>query len=206
MTAAATLGVAGCSVFSPATVLKPYEPSDGVGTTLGSVKVRNVLLVSSGVDQPGVLSAVLVNDGTEAQDVDVSVEVDAGSAGSRTFSVPQGGSVHIGDPSGVNDDTSATDDDSGTETSTTWLQVPQVPVTPGETVPVTFSVGGQQATVDAQVLLPCFEYATITPTAPAATATATGSATSSPSEAATPSPSVTCGPQVGVDNTAEDKE
>ncbi|PRY11111.1 hypothetical protein CLV37_11465 [Kineococcus rhizosphaerae] len=199
MTAAATLGVAGCSVFSPATVLKPYEPSDGSGTSLGDVQVRNVLLVSSGVDEPGVLSAVLVNSGDQSQDVDVSVDVDAGSAGSRTFSVPQGGSVHIGDPSGVAEGTSATDDDSGTESQDSWLQVPQVPVTPGQTVKVTFTVGGQEATVDAQVMLPCFEYATITPTAPAPTGTATETAS------ATPSPSVTCGPAVGEDQTNQDE-
>ena len=65
VTAVSVLGVAGCSVFSPATVLKPYQPSDGTGTSVAGVSVRNVLVVSSGVDQPGVVSLVLVN-GTQA--------------------------------------------------------------------------------------------------------------------------------------------
>lgn len=197
MTAAATLGVAGCSVFSPATVLKPYEPSDGAGTSLEGVQIRNVLLVSSGVDEPGVLSAVLVNSGDQAQDVSVAVDVDAGSAASQSYSLDPGASVRIGDPTAGAPDTAATDDGSGPGQQVAWLQVPQVPVTPGQTVPVTFTVSGQEAKVDAQVMLPCFEYATITPTAPAPTGTATASAT--------PSPSVTCGPAVGEDQTNQDE-
>jgi hypothetical protein len=187
VTLAATIGVAGCAVFSPATVLKPYEPSDGTGTTVGGVKVRNTLVVSSGVDEPGVLSVVLVNPGPDPATVSVSVDVDAGAPAAQSFFLAPGSSLHLGDPSAVADDAAATDDDSGTQSQVGWVQVPQVPVTPGETVPVTFRVDGQAQAVQAPVVLPCFEYAAITPTAPSDTASAS----------ATPSPSVTCGPAVG---------
>lgn len=199
MTAAAALGLAGCSVFSPATVLKPYDPSDGVSASLGEVQIRNVLLVSSGVDEPGVLSAVLVNSGAQPQDVSVSVDVDAGAPTSQSFSLEGNTSLRLGDPSAVDADTSAADTSDSRE-PVGWLQVPQLPVTPGQTVPVTFSVGDQRAEVDAQVMLPCFEYATVTPTAPAPEATATAPA------AATPTESVTCGPQVGETSRLGDSE
>ncbi|MFD0484639.1 hypothetical protein ACFQ46_18760 [Kineococcus sp. GCM10028916] len=192
VTLAATMGVAGCAVFSPATVLKPYEPSDGTGTTVGAVTVRNALVVSSGVDEPGVLSVVLVNPGPDPATVSVSVDVDAGAPAAQSFFLAAGSSLHLGDPSAVADDAAATDDDSGTQSQVGWVQVPQVPVTPGETVPVTFRVDGQAQAVQAPVVLPCFEYAAITPTAPSDTASAS----------ATPSPSVTCGPAVGEEPSA----
>jgi hypothetical protein len=186
VTLAATIGVAGCSVFSPATVLKPYEPSDGTGATVGGVQVRNALVVSSGVDEPGVLSVVLVNASQEPATVSVSVDVDAGTPSAQSFFLAAGSSLHLGDPSAVAAGSAATDDDSGNQSEVGWLQVPQVPVTPGETVPVTFRVDGQAQAIQAPVVLPCFEYAAITPTAPSDTATAS----------ATPSASVTCGPAV----------
>lgn len=193
VTVAATLGVAGCSVFSPATVLKPYEPSDGTGGTVGGVQVRNALVVSSGVDEPGVLSVVLVNSSPDPTTVSVSVDVDAGAPSAQSYFLAAGSTLHLGDPSAVADDTAATDDDSGTEQQVGWLQVPQIPVTPGETVPVTFRVDGEAQAIQAPVVLPCFEYASIAPTAPSDTETAS----------ATPSASVTCGPAVGEESAAE---
>lgn len=224
VTSAAVLGVAGCSVFSPPTVLKPYAPSDGSQTTVGGVEVRNVLMVSSGVDEPGVLSAVLVNSGSAPADVSVSVDVDAGSPTTEQFTIAQNASVHIGDPGAVADTSAATtDDDAGNREKVAWLQVPQVPVVPGQTVPVTFTVNGENASVNAQVLRPCFEYATVTPTVPAPTSTATSSGTSSPgategaegtaTASATPStsttsasasPTISCGPVTGESSSSEE--
>ncbi|GAB3452884.1 hypothetical protein AB1207_23365 [Kineococcus endophyticus] len=227
VTSAAVLGVAGCSVFSPPTVLKPYAPSDGSQTTVGGVEVRNVLMVSSGVDEPGVLSAVLVNSGSAPADVSVSVDVDAGSPTTEQFTVAQNASVHIGDPGAVADDAASTDDDAGDQEQVAWLQVPQVPVVPGQTVPVTFTVNGQNASVNAQVLRPCFEYATVTPTVPAPTSTPTSTATSSPgategaegtptatgtpstsTSSAAASPTISCGPVTGEEQglLGEDEE
>ncbi|MEZ0165327.1 hypothetical protein AB2L27_11215 [Kineococcus sp. LSe6-4] len=207
LTSAAVLGVAGCSVFSPPTVLKPYAPSDGSQTRVGGVEVRNVLLVSTGVDQPGVLSAVLVNSGDQIADVSVSVDVEAGTPTTQSYTLAENAALHIGDPEAVSQDAASTAGaESANDQRVAWLQVPQVPVVPGQTVPVSFTVGGEEASVNAQVLLPCFEYATLTPTAaPAAgadaeTGTGTGTAT-----AATPSPTITCGPALGEEGLLSDE-
>lgn len=190
VTVAATVGVAGCSVFSPATVLQPYEPSDGTGGAVGGVQVRNALVVSSGVDEPGVLSVVLVNSSQDPATVSVSVDVDAGTPSASSYFLAAGSTLHLGDPSAVAED--AGEDGPGNGDQVGWLQVPQVPVTPGETVPVTFRVAGQAQAIQTPVVLPCFEYATITPTAPSDTATA----------AAPSSASVTCGPAVDEEDPA----
>jgi hypothetical protein len=187
VTVAATLGMAGCSVFSPAVVLQPYQPSDGLGGAIGGLDMRNVLVISSGVDEPGVLSAVVVNSGTEAATVSVSVDVDAGAPAAQSFFVDAGTTLHLGDPGAVAADGGGSDAQSGNGGQLGWVQVPQVPVTPGETVPVTFRVDGQSQTIEAPVHLPCFEYAALTPTAAAA----------APTASASPSPSVTCGPATG---------
>lgn len=179
-------------MFSPATVLKPYEPSDGSGATIAGVQVRNVLIVSSGVDQPGVVSLVLVNGTGTDQAVAVSADVDAGSAPSQSYFVPAGSSVHVGDAAAVAEDTSDSADDSGTQSLVGWFQIPQVPAMPGETVPMTFRVSGESVEVAAPIVLPCYEYSTITPTA----STDEGATTAE-------TPDVTCEPEVGEESESE---
>lgn len=192
--AATTLGLAGCSVFSPATVLKPYEPSDGSGAVLQGVQIRNALVVSSAVDEPGVLSVTLVNSTQEDASVEVAVDVAAGTSSGQSFLVPAGGVVQIGDPSAADGTTPAADTAAGNQVRPGWVQIPQVPVVPGQTVPVTFGIGGESTELAAPVVLPCFEYAPITPTPVA-------SATASP----TPSASVTCGPALGEEGLLPDQ-
>ena len=186
VTAASTVALAGCTVFSPAVTLRPYDPSDGKGTRVGEVDVRNALVVSGGVDQPGVLSVVLVNSSDADTTVTISADVDAGTAPSQTFPVAAGESLHIGNPTGAEGATTGGASVDGPAQANAWMQVPQVPAVPGETVPVTFSAGGDEVEVAAPVLLPCFEYAPLTPTA-------------APTAAAAPSPtaSVACGPETG---------
>lgn len=40
-----TVGLSGCSLLAPVATTHPYDPSDGVGTTVANVDVRNLLLV-----------------------------------------------------------------------------------------------------------------------------------------------------------------
>jgi hypothetical protein len=47
LAAVVLLSTAGCTFFAPQTTLKPYDPSDGVGTQVGNVKVANALLLTS---------------------------------------------------------------------------------------------------------------------------------------------------------------
>ncbi|MCI3927265.1 hypothetical protein MO973_44545 [Paenibacillus sp. TRM 82003] len=166
VTVASTLGVAGCSTFSPAVVLRPYDPSDGKNVTVAGVEVRNALVVASGVDEPGVVSVTLVNSTLEDVSVTVSADVGAGQAPTETFAISPGRLVQVGAPAAVGEPAAgAADPSDADELRPAWVQIPQVPVYPGETFPLTFQVAGESVEVDAPVLLPCFEYAPITPTA-----------------------------------------
>ncbi len=67
------LGVAACA---PIASLKPYDPSDGVSTTVGQVKVLNALvLTKSGVDGNLLFSAYNPTD----QLIQLNVQFDGGS-------------------------------------------------------------------------------------------------------------------------------
>jgi len=89
--AAAGLVLSGCSFSSPDTSLQPYAPADGLQTEMGDVLVRNMLVVSEGGGEPGLLVGALVNRGQE--DTIVQVEVADTSA---EIVVPAGVSVVLG--------------------------------------------------------------------------------------------------------------
>jgi hypothetical protein len=176
-------------VFSPPTVLRPYQPSDGLSSTVGDVSVRNALIVSPAPGQPGVVSAALVNSGEQA--AQVTVTVDTGSSPtSSTFTVAPGTSFTIGSGSGA---ANLTGGDVESDT-TGWLQVPSVTEVPGALVPMTFETGGATASLNAPIVRPCFAYANLTPTPSAAAGVAPTTAAAS-----TPSPSLNCQPEVGSD-------
>lgn len=178
-------GLTGCAVFSPPTVLRPYNPSDGLSSTVGDVAIRNALIASTAPDQPGVVSAVLVNSGTEA--AQVTVTVDTGSSPtSGSFTVQPGTSFSIGSGSGP---ANLTGGDVESDT-TGWLQVPVVTQVPGALVPVSFESGGRTASLNAPVVRPCFAYENLLPTP---------GASSSPAAASTPSPTLDCQPDVAED-------
>jgi len=89
--ASAGLVLSGCSFFSPDTSLEPYAPAEGLQTELGDLMVRNMLVVSEGGGEPGLLIGALVNRGED--DVTVGVEVGGTTA---EIGVPAGSSVSIG--------------------------------------------------------------------------------------------------------------
>ena len=62
------LSTAGCSFFAPQATLKHYDPSDGVGTTVGQVKVRNALLLTKNGQEASFL-VNLINDGEKTVNV-----------------------------------------------------------------------------------------------------------------------------------------
>jgi len=62
------LSTAGCSFFAPQATLKRYDPSDGVGATVGQVKVRNALLLTKD-GQVASFLVNLVNDGEKTVNV-----------------------------------------------------------------------------------------------------------------------------------------
>ena len=80
------LGATGCTFTAEIATQKDYDPSDGVGTTLGDIAIRNVMLISNEDGQANLVMSV-VNTG----DTDVSLQVQyhgVGEAVSEFLSVP----------------------------------------------------------------------------------------------------------------------
>jgi hypothetical protein len=73
------LSVTGCSYVNPQTTKVPYSASDGVRTDLGGLELRNLIIVSSGVDKPGRVLGAVFN--TSNQDATLRI---TGSGGSQT--------------------------------------------------------------------------------------------------------------------------
>jgi hypothetical protein len=79
----AALGVglltAGCGYITPQQTSEQYQASDGIVTDLGPLQLRNMLIVSSGKDEPGRLIGAVYN--SSSQDVKLTVN---GAEGSQT--------------------------------------------------------------------------------------------------------------------------
>jgi hypothetical protein len=167
LVAAGAVALSGCQTQSPIQTQFSYQPADGVAVNLGTVQVRDLVVVSSAQDQPGVLSGVVVNKG--AQPVRV------------TFATANGGQASVEAAPGK--DTRLED-----STAVDPATLPKVGTAPGGLLPIEVSTpeGGAQ-NVKVPVLLPQGYYQTITPPA-------TSGATSTPAPSATdtlpvPSPS-----------------
>lgn len=87
----AGLLLSGCSFQAPNTAIQPYAPADGLQAELGDVLVRNMLVVSPGDGEAGLLIGALVNRGQE----DTTVEVQVGGT-TGEVDVPAGASVALG--------------------------------------------------------------------------------------------------------------
>ncbi|WP_343967637.1 hypothetical protein, partial [Oryzihumus leptocrescens] len=167
LVAAGAVALSGCQTQSPIQTQFAYQPADGVAVSLGTVQVRDLVVVSSAQDQPGVLSGVVVNKG--GQPVRVS------------FATADGGQTSVDAAPGQ-----ITRLEDGTTADPAML--PKVATAPGGLLQVEVSTpeGGAQ-NVKVPVLLPQGYYQTITPPA-------TSGATSTPAPSATdtlpvPSPS-----------------
>ena len=78
------LSTTGCSFFAPQSTLKRYDPSDGVGTTVGQVKVRNALLLTNDGQRASFL-VNLINDSEKT--VNVLIQYDGTTASGVTGKV-----------------------------------------------------------------------------------------------------------------------
>lgn len=161
-----------CSERSPIQSVEPYNPTDGLVANVGALAVRDLLVVSAGKGQPGVVSGALVNTG--ASDLTVTFTASGDSTSSAPVSVPAGQLVRLGSGDGA-----------------TNVQFGTVEVAPGALLAVRVATPPTGPRVlDVPVLTPQLEYATITPTpVPTETPTDTGSgtATETPSGTATTS-------------------
>ncbi|MGZ4636686.1 hypothetical protein [Oryzihumus sp.] len=160
LVAAGAVALSGCQTQSPIQTQFAYQPADGVGVDLGSIQVRDLVVVSSAQDQPGVLSGVVVNKGGQPVRV--------------TFATANGGQASVEAAPGK-----------GTRLENSTIVdpaiLPKVATAPGGLLPIEVSTpeGGAQ-NVKVPVLLPQGYYQTITPPATSgATSTPTPSVTDS---------------------------
>lgn len=142
--AAAVSALPACGALSQTTTTLNYDAADGVSAQLGDVQAKNLVVVGDkGAD--GLLSGALVNTGQS--DVAVTIAT-KGLTQSTQITVPPGQLVTLG--SGSN------------EKSVVVSNV----AAPGSLVQVTLSTpSGGQVQTQVPVVLPRFDYATVTPTA-----------------------------------------
>jgi hypothetical protein len=147
----AALALSACQTQSPIQTDQPYTPADGVPVDLGVVQVRDLLVISSGKGKPGVLSAAVTNTGAEAQRI--------------AFALPQAQPVYA----------EAAAFSEARLSGGTQVQLPSVPVSPGDVVQLTVqSPNAPAAVVTVPVLPPSGYYATLAPSSmPSSTATST---------------------------------
>lgn len=146
----AALALSACQTQSPIQTDVSYAPADGVSVDLGAVQLRDLVVVSSGKDKPGVLSASVSNTTGEEQRL--------------AFALPQGQPVYAQSAAYSEERLSGA----------TQVQLPSVPVNPGDVVTLTVqSPTAPAAVVTVPVLPASGYYATLAPTSVPSTTTAT---------------------------------
>lgn len=123
------LGSTGCSAINAQATTKEYAASDGIGSDIGPVKLRNFMILSNGEDEPGRLVGTAVND----SDSPVRLTVE-GAEGEAQVMVPANGEVRFEEQ----DDAAA--------------QLQRTGAMPGSLSEVTVLVNTEEATVQVPVL------------------------------------------------------
>jgi hypothetical protein len=137
----AAVALSGCQTQSPIQTDVTYDPADGVPVDLGAVQLRDLVVISSAKGQTGVLSAAASNTGTSSTRI--------------AFALASGSPVYAEIPANSQDRLSGS----------TQVQLPSVPVAPGDVVKLTVqSPDAPAAVVDVPVLPPKDHYATMSPT------------------------------------------
>lgn len=70
----AAIALAGCQTQSPIQTDVPYQPADGVAVDLGSVQIRNLVVIADAKGGPGVLSGAVVNRGGTSERITIASE------------------------------------------------------------------------------------------------------------------------------------
>ncbi|MDQ0424739.1 MULTISPECIES: hypothetical protein [Cellulomonas] len=73
LAAAAVLALSGCSATNPIATIADYQPSDGVATTVGDVRVLNMIVVAQAEGQPGTLTGALANGSSQDETVTLTI-------------------------------------------------------------------------------------------------------------------------------------
>lgn len=167
------VGLTGCTFTADQTVQTPYDPSDGVGTNVGDIDVRNVLLVTDDGETANLLVS-LINTGPDDVEMAVSWETVAGRV-ERTLPVASGTTESFGD-------------------SSNQLILQDLDAQPGSLFPIYFQYGSQEGrelrapVLDGQLE----EYRELVPSpeiSPSPSSSIAVSPSVSPQPSASPSPS-----------------
>ena len=67
-------GLTGCSATNPMTTMDNYDPSDGSSLTLDQVRAGNLMVLTSGEGEPGILLGYVANGGTADVEVGFALE------------------------------------------------------------------------------------------------------------------------------------
>lgn len=140
--ASAALLLGGCSFWAPNTAVQPYAPSYGVQSELGELLVRNVLVVSEGDGEAGLLAAGLANRGDE----DLTVTIEVGGTVDE-IDLPADATLLVGEPDASTD--------VAEDVETVRFVVDAVDPIPGDVIEVVVSDGvSGSVTLRAPVYLP----------------------------------------------------
>jgi hypothetical protein len=156
------LSVTGCGFVNAQQTTHQYSASDGIKADLGSLQLRNILIVASGENQPGRVIGAVFN--TSSSDATLTM---SGANGAQT-EIP----VKANSQTYLNDTTDA-------------AILSTAGVIPGGLTPITIRSGSDSATVNVPVVdgtLP--EYAKYLPSTPTPTATSTSTSSATPTESA----------------------
>ena len=152
------LSLTACGFNSPVQTQKPYQPADGVEVNLGSVAIRNLLVVATTADAPGQLAGLVVNSSSTPQTI--------------TITTPDGTSAKTQVGAGLTSQLS-------TGPGAVVLAKAGAPAGNLVTLKISTPTSGT-SDVSVPVLLPQGYYATVTPSATPASPTATPSVTTGP--------------------------
>jgi hypothetical protein len=158
---AGMMAVSGCTYTNPQATTQISNVADGVNASLGSLELRNMLVISAGQNQEGRVIGAVAN----ASDKDIQLTI-TGAAGSRTqFSIPSHGSYTL-------------------DESTDAAILSKVSEIPGSLEPLKFSQDGQAGPQSADLGVPVFdgtlpEYAAYVPGGATASSSSTSTSTSS---------------------------
>jgi hypothetical protein len=144
----AALALSGCETQSPIQTNVAYVATDGVPVDLGSVQLRDLVVISDGKDKPGVLSGAIINTGSTEQRVAFATD----SSQPVFTTIPAHSVQQLSSP--------------------TQVQLPSVPA-PGDVVRLRVeSPSSPAAVVTVPVLAPQGYYSTLAPTPSSSTTTA----------------------------------
>ncbi|PJJ61949.1 hypothetical protein [Compostimonas suwonensis] len=90
------LGTTGCGFIAPQATTYHYDASDGVSGNVGSIDVRNAILISDNGELANLL-VTLVNPGAESRSITIQYEA-GGKKFSDSVTVPAGETTQIGTP------------------------------------------------------------------------------------------------------------